>query len=80
MTNKRTKAWEDDVISAGDFVGAHLNPALAEVGLICRVAIDAEGNPLVQVSPPLVMTRADVDELAELLDRAFALATERAGL
>lgn len=80
VTNKRTKAWEDDVISAGDFVGAHLNPALAEVGLICRVAIDAEGNPLVQVSPPLVMTRADIDELAELLDRAFALATERAGL
>jgi 4-aminobutyrate aminotransferase-like enzyme len=34
----------------------------------------------VQVSPPLVMTRADIDELAELLDRAFTIATDRAGL
>jgi adenosylmethionine-8-amino-7-oxononanoate aminotransferase len=80
VTNHAAKRWEAEPISAGDFVGEHLNPALAEVGLICRVAIDAEGNPLVQVSPPLVMTRADIDELAELLDRAFTIATDRAGL
>lgn len=80
VTNHAGKRWEAEPISAGDFVGQHLNPALAEVGLICRVAIDAEGNPLVQVSPPLVMTRADIDELAELLDRAFTIATDAAGL
>lgn len=80
VTDQAAKRWTDEVVSAGEFVGQHLSPALAEVGLIARVAIDAEGNPLVQVSPPLVMTAADIDELAGLLDRAFTLATERAGL
>lgn len=80
VTNQRTRRWEADGLSAGDFVGAHLNPALAEAGLLCRVAIDAEGNPLVQVSPPLVMTTDDIDELADLLDRAFSAATASAGL
>lgn len=80
VTDQAAKRWTDEVVSAGDFVGQHLSPALAEVGLIARVAIDAEGNPLVQVSPPLVMTAADIDELAGLLDRAFTLATDRAGL
>lgn len=80
VTNAEAKRWEEQPISASDFVGTHLNPALAEVGLICRVAIDAEGNPLVQVSPPLVMTREDIDELADLLDHAFTIATQGAGL
>ena len=80
VTDHAAKRWAPEPISAADFVGRHLNPALAEVGLICRVAIDAEGNPLVQVSPPLVMTRADIDELAGLLDRALAIATDGAGL
>ncbi|WP_449283850.1 aspartate aminotransferase family protein [Leucobacter sp.] len=80
VTDHVAKRWEAEPISAGDFVGRYLNPALAEVGLICRVAIDAEGNPLVQVSPPLVMTRDDIDELADLLDRAFTIASDGAGL
>lgn len=80
VTDHEAKRWTDDAISAADFTGQHLGPALAEVGLIARVAIDAEGNPLVQVSPPLVMTAQDIDELAGLLDQAFSLATERAGL
>ncbi|QIM17800.1 aspartate aminotransferase family protein [Leucobacter coleopterorum] len=80
VTNHEAKRWVHETVTAYDFVGQHLNPALAEVGLLCRVAIDAEGNPLVQVSPPLVMTREDIDELAELLDRAFAAATQTAGL
>ncbi len=80
VTNRQAKRWEQSPVSAADFVGTHLTPALAEVGLICRVAIDAEGNPLVQVSPPLVMTRSDIDELADLLDRAFTAATDSAEL
>ncbi|MBK0421754.1 aspartate aminotransferase family protein [Leucobacter sp. CSA2] len=80
VTDHAAKKWADTPINAGDFVGGHLNPALAEVGLLCRVAIDAEGNPLVQVSPPLVMTREDIDELASLLDQAFTKATASAGL
>src|SRR5690606_39012745 len=34
VTNHAAKRWEAEPISAGDFVGEHLNPALAEVGLI----------------------------------------------
>lgn len=80
VTDHAAKRWAEAPLNAGDFVGGHLNPALAEAGLLCRVAIDAEGNPLVQVSPPLVMTAADIDELCELLDRAFTAATASAGL
>ncbi|WP_125098554.1 aspartate aminotransferase family protein [Leucobacter chromiireducens] len=80
VTDQAAKRWTEQPISAGDFVGAHLNPALAEVGLLCRVAIDAEGNPLVQLSPPLVATRADIDEMTGLLNRAFTAATASAGL
>lgn len=80
VTNHATKRWEASSVSAADFVGKYLNPALFELGLICRVAIDAENNPLVQLSPPLVMSRKDIDELAALLDRAFTLAVERSGI
>jgi adenosylmethionine-8-amino-7-oxononanoate aminotransferase len=80
VTNQESKRWEDEDLAAGDLVGQHLNPALAEVGLLVRVAIDAEGNPLVQLSPPLVMTREDIDELADLLERAFARVEESAGI
>ncbi|GAA2180220.1 aspartate aminotransferase family protein [Leucobacter tardus] len=80
VTNHESKRWESDGLSADEFVGHHLNPALNEVGLLARVAIDAEGNPLVQFSPPLVMTRDDIDELADLIDRAFAAAARSAGI
>lgn len=80
VTNHEAKRWEAEPLSAGEFVDGHLSPALAEAGLLCRVAIDAEGNPLVQFSPPLVVTRADIDELAALLDRAFTAAAAGAGI
>ena len=80
VTDHAAKTWSHERVSAQGFADQFLSPALAEVGLICRVAIDAEGNPLVQVSPPLVVTAADIDELAGLLDQAFTLATDRAAL
>lgn len=80
VTNRESKRWDSERVSADDFVGEHLNPALGEVGLLARVAIDAEGNPLVQFSPPLVMTRDDIDELADLIDRAFSAAATSAGI
>lgn len=79
-TNHDSRRWDSERVSAGDFVNNHLNPALDEVGLLCRVAIDAEGNPLVQLSPPLVSTREDIDEIAGLLDKAFTIATNSAQL
>lgn len=80
VTNHQLKNWAGSPVDATQFVNEHLNPALAEVGLLCRVAIDAEGNPLVQVSPPLIMTVADIDELAALLNRAFVAARKSAEL
>ncbi|MDA3146451.1 aspartate aminotransferase family protein [Leucobacter sp. UCMA 4100] len=80
VTNHEKKAWDAPNLPADEFVGKYLNPALGEVGLLCRVAIDAEGNPLVQVSPPLVMTKADIDELVSLLDSAFGIAKKNASL
>jgi adenosylmethionine-8-amino-7-oxononanoate aminotransferase len=51
-----------------------LSPALFEAGLICRT--DDRGDPVVQISPPLVAGEAEIDEivsrLAGVLEQAWA--------
>jgi adenosylmethionine-8-amino-7-oxononanoate aminotransferase len=51
-----------------------LSPALFDRGLICRA--DDRGDPVIQISPPLVAGEAEFDEivgiLAEVLDEAWA--------
>ncbi len=42
-----------------------LSPRLLESGLICRA--DDRGDPVVQLSPPLVATQAEFDEMAGIL-------------
>jgi adenosylmethionine-8-amino-7-oxononanoate aminotransferase len=42
-----------------------LSPRLFERGLICRA--DDRGDPVVQISPPLVATQAEFDELVSIL-------------
>ena len=50
-----------------------LSPRLFERGLICRA--DDRGDPVVQISPPLVATQAEFDEmtgiLGEVLEEAW---------
>jgi adenosylmethionine-8-amino-7-oxononanoate aminotransferase len=50
-----------------------LSPRLFEKGLICRA--DDRGDPVVQISPPLVATQAEFDEmtgiLGEVLEEAW---------
>jgi len=50
-----------------------LSPALFEKGLICRA--DDRGDPVVQISPPLIATQKEFDEIAgtlgEVLDEAW---------
>ncbi|HEU0334906.1 MAG TPA: hypothetical protein VFR43_00030, partial [Gaiellaceae bacterium] len=42
-----------------------LSPALLEAGLICRT--DDRGDPVVQISPPLIAGEAEIDEIVGIL-------------
>jgi adenosylmethionine-8-amino-7-oxononanoate aminotransferase len=46
-----------------------LSPRLYEKGLICRA--DDRGDPVVQISPPLVATQAEFDEMTGILGDAL---------
>ena len=62
VTDKDRREWDSEV-AAVDFVSTTLGPALIDAGVLCRAAVDHEGTPLVQFSPPLVFTREDIDTL-----------------
>jgi adenosylmethionine-8-amino-7-oxononanoate aminotransferase len=52
-----------------------LSPRLFERGLICRA--DDRGDPVVQISPPLVATQAEFDEMTGILGEVLAEAWEQ---
>ncbi|MGH7558723.1 MAG: aminotransferase class III-fold pyridoxal phosphate-dependent enzyme, partial [Gemmatimonadota bacterium] len=52
-----------------------LSPRLFEAGLICRA--DDRGDPVVQISPPLVAERAEFDEIVSILGDVLSGAWER---
>jgi adenosylmethionine-8-amino-7-oxononanoate aminotransferase len=52
-----------------------LSPRLFERGLICRA--DDRGDPVVQISPPLVATQAEFDEMTGILGDVLSEAWER---
>jgi adenosylmethionine-8-amino-7-oxononanoate aminotransferase len=52
-----------------------LSPRLHERGLICRA--DDRGDPVLQVSPPLVATQREFDEITTILGDVLAEAWER---
>jgi adenosylmethionine-8-amino-7-oxononanoate aminotransferase len=52
-----------------------LSPRLFEKGLICRA--DDRGDPVIQISPPLVATQAEFDQITGILGDALAEAWER---
>jgi adenosylmethionine-8-amino-7-oxononanoate aminotransferase len=52
-----------------------LSPRLFERGLICRA--DDRGDPVVQISPPLVATQAEFDEMTGILGETLAEAWEQ---
>ena len=54
--------WEG-AVPVAEFVETNLSPALIEAGILCRAAVDHEGTPLIQFSPPLVFDRAEIDWL-----------------
>jgi len=52
-----------------------LSPRLFEKGLICRA--DDRGDPVVQISPPLVATQSEFDEMTGILGDVLAEAWGR---
>ena len=54
-----------------------LTPALFERGLICRA--DDRGDPVIQISPPLVAGQAEFDRIVEILGDVLTEAWERLG-
>jgi adenosylmethionine-8-amino-7-oxononanoate aminotransferase len=54
---------------------AFLSPRLFERGLICRA--DDRGDPVVQISPPLIAGPAEFDEIAGILGDVLAEAWDR---
>lgn len=79
VTDHASKSWCSDRISAAEFVGRHLAPAAEAAGVLCRLAVDSEGNPLLQLSPPLIADAAAIGELAQLVDDALTAAVASGG-
>jgi adenosylmethionine-8-amino-7-oxononanoate aminotransferase len=52
-----------------------LSPRLFEKGLICRA--DDRGDPVIQISPPLVATQTEFDEMVGILGDVLAEAWEQ---
>jgi acetylornithine/succinyldiaminopimelate/putrescine aminotransferase len=65
-------------MSAQSFVSTVLAPALFDAGLLCRAGVDHEGTPIVQFSPPLVMSREEITwfvaHIRDILAAAYARA------
>ena len=58
-------------------VRGFLSPALFERGLICRA--DDRGDPVIQISPPLVARQEQFDEMVGILGDVLAEAGQRMG-
>src|SRR5690349_8328852 len=74
VKDKETRATFDDKESE-ELLRAFLSPRLFEKGLICRA--DDRGDPVIQISPPLVAGEAEFDELVRILGDVLEEAWER---
>jgi adenosylmethionine-8-amino-7-oxononanoate aminotransferase len=54
-----------------------LSPRLFEAGLICRA--DDRGDPVIQISPPLVADQPEFDEIVSILGDVLTEAGEKLG-
>ncbi|MDX6504909.1 MAG: hypothetical protein QOE29_2034 [Gaiellaceae bacterium] len=74
VKDKETRETFDDAESEALLRG-FLSPRLFERGLICRA--DDRGDPVVQISPPLVAGPAEFDELVGILGEVLEEAGQR---
>lgn len=70
VTDQATGQWDENR-DANAFVAQVLTPALNTAGILCRAAVDQGGNPLVQFSPPLIMTREEIDWVVGRVRQVF---------
>jgi adenosylmethionine-8-amino-7-oxononanoate aminotransferase len=77
VSDKEARRWTA-AMSAQTFVSTVLAPALFDAGLLCRAGVDHEGTPIVQFSPPLVMSRDEITwfvaQIRDILVAAYARA------
>jgi adenosylmethionine-8-amino-7-oxononanoate aminotransferase len=73
VKDKETKQTFDDEESEYLLRG-FLSGRLYEAGLICRA--DDRGDPVIQLSPPLIATREDLEHIHEILDTVLDEAWE----
>jgi len=74
VKDKETKAGFSDEDSE-TLLRGFLSPQLFERGLICRA--DDRGDPVIQISPPLIATQAEFDEMTGILGDVLTEAQER---
>ena len=74
VKNKETRETFSDE-ECETLLRGFLSPQLFERGLICRA--DDRGDPVVQISPPLVATQAEFDEMTGILGDVLAEASEQ---
>jgi adenosylmethionine-8-amino-7-oxononanoate aminotransferase len=74
VKDKETKATFDDD-ECESLLRGFLSPALFEAGLICRQ--DDRGDPVVQISPPLIAGEAEMDEIVGILGEVLGEACNR---
>jgi adenosylmethionine-8-amino-7-oxononanoate aminotransferase len=74
VKDKETKAGFSDEESES-LLRDFLSPRVFEKGLICRA--DDRGDPVVQISPPLIAGQSEFDELVGILGDVLAEAWER---
>src|SRR5215212_7201477 len=73
MDKDRREAFSDE--ESERLLRGFLSPELFERGLICRA--DDRGDPVIQISPPLVAGQAEFDELVRILGGVLEEAWEK---
>ncbi len=76
VKDRETKTTFDDD-ECESLLRGFLSPALFDAGLICRQ--DDRGDPVVQISPPLVAGEAEMDEIVGILGDVLVEAGRRVG-
>jgi adenosylmethionine-8-amino-7-oxononanoate aminotransferase len=74
VKNKETRETFSDA-EAERLLRGFVSPELFERGLICRA--DDRGDPVIQISPPLIAGEAEFDELVSILGTVLEEAWER---
>jgi adenosylmethionine-8-amino-7-oxononanoate aminotransferase len=74
VKDKETRKTFDDA-ECETLLRGFLSPRLFEKGLICRA--DDRGDPVIQISPPLIATQREFDEITGILEEVLTEAWQR---